>query len=456
MNTNFKFLMVLGFILIISGLSTFSQVSINANGDPPDNSAMLDINSTSKGILVPRMTLIQRNAIITPATGLMIYQTDNITGFYCNSGTSAAPVWTLVGGNAGQWLISGTNIYYTTGNVGIGTNSPSAMLQTVGTGTGQGNVVFVGEYKPLNPGDPPVSGAGTRMMWYPDKASFRAGYVDGEQWNVGNVGDFSAALNYKTTASGSNSTALGYETKATGDRSISMGHFTTASGFGSMTAGAFTTAPSTCEMAVGINNTIYSPLGTPGGWNANDRLFVIGNGWLSAHNALTVLKNGNIGIGTDTPAELLDVNGNAAFRAIGSGAYEGPVNRTSDGTLTTATSDERLKENISTLQDCLFKVLQLRGVSYTWKTNPEYGMRIGFIAQEFEKIIPELVFTNKRDGYKGINYAEVSSVLVEAIKELKAENDLLKAENMQLKTKIETMESRLSKLESMIEITSHK
>lgn len=137
-----------------------------------------------------------------------------------------------------------------------------------------------------------------------------------------------------------------------------------------------------------------------------------------------------------TPTQMLDVNGNARFRAIGSGAYAGVVNRTSDGTLTTATSDERLKENISSLQNSLDKVMQLRGVSFTWKTNPEYGTRIGFIAQEFEKVIPELVFTNEVDGYKGINYAEVTAVLTEAIKELKAENDLLK--------------NRLEKLEKLV------
>jgi len=127
--------------------------------------------------------------------------------------------------------------------------------------------------------------------------------------------------------------------------------------------------------------------------------------------------NGNTGIKTTDPTQALDVNGNARIRSIGSGAYAGVVNRTADGTLTTATSDGRLKENVQTLTKSLEKVMQLHGVTFTWKKNPEYGTRIGFIAQEFEKVIPELVFTNEVDGYKGINYAEVSAVLVEAIKE---------------------------------------
>jgi hypothetical protein len=177
-----------------------------------------------------------------------------------------------------------------------------------------------------------------------------------------------------------------------------------------------------------------------------------------------IVKGRQVGINTSAPTQNLDVNGNARFRSIGSGAYSGVVNRTADGTLTTATSDIRLKENISTLQGGLDKVMQLRGVSFTWKSNPEYGNRIGFIAQEVEKILPELVFTNETDGYKGVNYAEMSAVLLEAIKEqqkmidvLKAENDRLKdenreikAENLELKANDKAVNSRLERLEQLM------
>lgn len=54
---------------------------------------MLDVKSTSKGILVPRLTKSEREAIVAPATGLLIFQIDNDPGFYFNSGTSTAPVW---------------------------------------------------------------------------------------------------------------------------------------------------------------------------------------------------------------------------------------------------------------------------------------------------------------------------------------------------------------------------
>ncbi len=164
--------------------------------------------------------------------------------------------------------------------------------------------------------------------------------------------------------------------------------------------------------------------GKPGSESSYAMFFITDNGSGVGVERLAI-KQDKVGIGTISPSQVLDVNGNARFRSIASTAYSNVLNIQSDGTLTTATSDSRLKENVYTLKNSLDKIEQLRGVSFTWKNNPEYGTRIGFIAQEFEKVLPELVFTNQVDGYKGINYAEVSAVLVEAIKELKAENDRL-------------------------------
>jgi len=65
-----------------------AQVAINTDGSNPDNSAMLDVKSTDKGILIPRMTQAQRDAINAPATGLLIYQTDNNPGFYYWDGSN--------------------------------------------------------------------------------------------------------------------------------------------------------------------------------------------------------------------------------------------------------------------------------------------------------------------------------------------------------------------------------
>ncbi|MBN2730654.1 MAG: hypothetical protein JXR53_15625 [Bacteroidales bacterium] len=72
-------------IALFFSVSVFAQnVGINDDGSSPDASALLDVNSTegNKGMLMPRLTQAQRNAISTPATGLIIYQTDNVPGFY--------------------------------------------------------------------------------------------------------------------------------------------------------------------------------------------------------------------------------------------------------------------------------------------------------------------------------------------------------------------------------------
>lgn len=72
----------------------FAQgIAINTTGTSADTSAMLDVSSIHKGMLVPRMTALQRAAIVLPATGLLVYQVDAPTGFYYNTGTPSTPAW---------------------------------------------------------------------------------------------------------------------------------------------------------------------------------------------------------------------------------------------------------------------------------------------------------------------------------------------------------------------------
>lgn len=84
------------FIAIISTFISNAQVAINTDGSPADASAMLDIKSNTAGILIPRMTKTQRDAITSPETGLLIYQSDNTPGFYFYNGSA----WVVVGNEA--------------------------------------------------------------------------------------------------------------------------------------------------------------------------------------------------------------------------------------------------------------------------------------------------------------------------------------------------------------------
>src|ERR1043166_5265966 len=71
----------------------------------PDASSLLEIKSTSKGLLIPRMTQTQRNAIVSPATGLLIFQSDHTSGFYYYSGSA----WTAVTQKSKGWSLTGNS-----------------------------------------------------------------------------------------------------------------------------------------------------------------------------------------------------------------------------------------------------------------------------------------------------------------------------------------------------------
>jgi len=154
-------------LLAVFGLlsdSTYSQgAAVNTSGAAADPSAMLDVSSNNSGILIPRMTEAQKNAINSPATGLMIYQTDATTGFWYYDGSAwvqslGATGATGATGSAGtsgllpsgssagntpywdgtQWVVSSSNIFNNGGSVGINTSTPdsSAYLDISGTNKG--------------------------------------------------------------------------------------------------------------------------------------------------------------------------------------------------------------------------------------------------------------------------------------------------------------------------------
>jgi len=153
-------------LFLVTSMSSWSQVAINIDASAPDNSAMLDVKSTSRGVLLPRLTFAQRNAIISPATGLIIYQSDNTSGFYYNSGTPASPVWVISGTGAGWGMTgnAGTNpaanyigtadnqpLRFRTNNSWAGELNPVTANVYMGGGAGQANTtgnsnVAVGEH----------------------------------------------------------------------------------------------------------------------------------------------------------------------------------------------------------------------------------------------------------------------------------------------------------------------
>lgn len=137
--------------------------------------------------------------------------------------------------------------------------------------------------------------------------------------------------------------------------------------------------------------------------------------------SMELRESGKLGIGTPSPTEVLHVVGNGRFTAVGAGTFGNNLNITSDGTLTTATSDEKYKYNILPINYGLNTILQLKPVNFQWIEGEEQDL--GFIAQDVADIIPEAVNTNWNSDLL-MRYESLIPILTKAIQE---QNAIIKA-----------------------------
>ena len=226
-------------------------------------------------------------------------------------------------------------------------------------------------------------------------------------------GDYSTAMGWQTTASGNTSTAMGWQTTASGNYSTAMGSYTTASGNGSTAMGYQTTASGWYSTAIGRETT------------ASDRSSLV----IGQYNLLgSTVTNSATDFSTDNTAFVI---GNGADSNNRSDALVVKFN--GDATLAgnlNINSDARLKSNIISLGSTLSKLLQIDGKSYTMKKDESEKQKIGLLAQDIEKVFPELV--SESHGVKSVNYQGLVPVLINALKEQQSEIEILKQQQSEI------------------------
>lgn len=561
---------ILNLFLMLISFQFLAQVGINTTLP----NAQLDIRSSNQaspsnndGILIPKVDVFPSTNPTLQQDGMLVYLTTTtgafVPGFYYwnNATTSWKPI---AGGNFGT-----LDQAYDFGGAGLGKTivADSGPL----TINGLDGILSAGTF---GSGSTIADGSGSRMFWYPKRAAFRVGYVSGTQWNDPSVGNYSVALGSSIIASGTNSFSGGYLNSVTNTNSVSLGFNNTSSGINSTTLGNSNIASGSNSTALGIGNAARSfgetVLGigatnnttTTGGntlfrsTNALDRLFVVGNA-IDANsnsaiddsersNAITILKNGDIGIGLSNPRTKIDIldtnkvtaangkgnlnimtsndaaidiggsltfggyddspgtvlrvfgsiegrkinafNSNSSgylqFKTNNSGALSEAMRILSNGNVGIGTtnplgkfeisvdqgrkpgtntwtipSDKRLKTINGNYTKGLKEIVQLNPIVFQYKNNKDrkFEQKVsetqfsGFIAQEVQPIFPDAVGTDA-DGFLNFNIHPILIAQVNAIKELNIKNSQLEVEKEELKLKIKKHEQKMNSILEKIKI----
>jgi hypothetical protein len=388
-----------------------AQISIGTN--PPNASAILDVNSSDKGVLIPRMTEAQRLAITTPLSGLLIYQTDATSGFwYFNN----ASVWVNIQSGSG---------WNTSGNTGV--------LSSNFLGTQDANgIKFITN-------------------------NITAFTIDSD----GNTGVGTTTPSHKLHIVGSSPVLK----LSDGTEGLNNVLATNNNGVAVWTDNAI--------LSTGDDDWIFSSGSTLSDPIYHQGLVSIGNTGLSIHTL--DVDNGSLTgttFGIGDVEHLTDGNFETQFShnfvpdtdntsSLGLSLFRWSTLYAVNGVL--QTSDSNLKENIQPLTYGIDELLQLKPVSYYWNDNTALGLEIpkhqkqktiGLIAQDLQKVIPEVVYTHtwKKKSEKephtylrvenellGVNYEELVALLVNAKKQQDENIKALLEENDKLIKELETL-----------------
>ena len=470
------------------------SVGINSNGSTPDPSAMLDVESTNKGFLAPRMTAAQRGSIASPVAGLLVYQTDGETGYYEYNGSTwvrTTSLWTsnLEGG-----------IYYNSGNVGIGTATPGYKLtvqngEIVSASDTDAGLVFTGTDGTANDMTVRYDRPNARLE-FRDNLNSQTRMVVEQDGNVG-IGTTTptALLDVEgiirsTTVSLGNNDEIWYSGTASNDASLYLNHRGYNDGFD------YYRDTRICD---GKKGAIAFFDGSSG---------YVGIGTISPSAPLHVASYAANFPNPDSPdGRYFNVDADLTL----SDQYTsiGNVSIYSEGQVVTvasfvAASDQRVKTDVLNIESSLDIIQKLRPVQYTKTDRVQFGNRLefGFIAQEVEEVLPEVVNTGKGevpvlkpfdkvnfeagvtytilvkngddikeqkyttadprpegeiivksktvDDFKSLSYDMIFTVAVGAIQEQQAEIEALKADNVILKAENSSIKSDVEALKNVV------
>lgn len=365
----------------------------------------------------------------------------------------------------GKLFFDGTEIK----GVGIATDSLNHLLDV----KFDGQSLFLGENSGLND-DGGASDGVKNFNLAVGKNSLNSN-IDG----VGNVaigysslmlnqnGDYNTALGNSTlhdNTTGNNNTAIGNQamySNIDGEGNVALGkealfknsggEFNTAIGLSALTEnenGGLNTAIGAFAGKLVKTGSFNTYIGMYSGYNnlsGNSNVYI---GYRAGENAVgnnqLYIENSPFDdplIWGDFLSNRIVINGNSTS---GNSNYNLYVNGDAGGSNPwNNLSDIRLKKDISTIPDALHKVKSLRGVNFSWKDQEKFseGKQIGFIAQEAVEVIPELVDTD--DEYHSMQYAPITALLVEAVKEQQVIIENLKNHNSDLEKRLINLENLL-------------
>ncbi len=297
-------------VLFIPLLSS-AQVAINTDGSPPDNSAMLDIKSANKGLLIPRISTSYRTALAAYAVaGLIVYDT-NLNKFFFFNGTA----WEE-GSTGGIWTRSGTNTYntYLSDKVGIGTSTPGRTLEVKGGWqTARLSSTMAGAFLEFSGSDATNWSIGTwsgdmRMLSSDDNFS-----TTNDQYLFSTSGFYPYNTNVRTLGQSNNRWSNLYSVGGSFSGSVGIGPSISAAELEVSTASGEPeiriTRPSSAYAATlsyytGASNEWYFATGS----GSDNMLISRGTGNTTGNLGL-LTNGGSVGIGTMSPARTFEVVG---------------------------------------------------------------------------------------------------------------------------------------------------